>query len=142
MCGLCIAMPQGARRISAVMRFGGRWEGMPVRHVPVIPVRMTEAWLLIDEPAIRRAAGNPNGRNPLDLPALKDLEALPDPKEVLHDALAAASGLNVRRRARFSPHERARLVSGYMTDYAPLDALPAFRSLQNDILAAVRAGLE
>ena len=28
--------------------------------VPVIPVRMTEAWLLFDERAIRLAAGNPN----------------------------------------------------------------------------------
>ena len=107
MCCLCIAMPKGNRRISAVMQIRRALEGMPVRHVLVIPVRMTEAWLLIDELALRRAAGNPNGRNPLDLPALKDLEALPEP-----------------------------------ADYAPLDALPAFRSLQNDILAAVRAGLE
>jgi hypothetical protein len=29
--------------------------------VPVIPVRMTEKWLLVDERAIRRAASNPNG---------------------------------------------------------------------------------
>src|SRR5690606_18674132 len=29
--------------------------------VPVVPVRMTEAWLLFDESAIRRAADNPNG---------------------------------------------------------------------------------
>lgn len=36
--------------------------------VCVIPVRMQEAWLLFDEPAIRYAAGNRNGRMPLDLP--------------------------------------------------------------------------
>jgi hypothetical protein len=30
--------------------------------VPVVPVRMTEAWLLIDEAAIRSAAGNPRGK--------------------------------------------------------------------------------
>jgi hypothetical protein len=30
--------------------------------VPVVPVRMQEAWLLIDEPALRRAAGKPQRR--------------------------------------------------------------------------------
>ena len=39
-----------------------------IPHVPVIPVRMTEAWLLADENAIRRAAGNPNGDEELNLP--------------------------------------------------------------------------
>ncbi len=29
--------------------------------IPVIPVKMMEAWLLIDKSAIRKAAGNPNG---------------------------------------------------------------------------------
>jgi hypothetical protein len=33
--------------------------------VPVVPVRMTEAWLLLDEEAIRKVAGNPRGRNQL-----------------------------------------------------------------------------
>lgn len=35
----------------------------PDRCVPV--VRMTEAWLLLDEHAIRAVAGNPNGKVPL-----------------------------------------------------------------------------
>jgi len=39
-----------------------------VRHIPVVPVRMMEAWLLIDESAIRSAAGNPNGTENLSLP--------------------------------------------------------------------------
>ena len=32
------------------------------RWVGVVPVRMTEAWLILDEGAIRRAVGRPNGR--------------------------------------------------------------------------------
>jgi hypothetical protein len=43
----------------------------PVRHIPVVPVRMTEAWLLADEFAIRSAPGNPNGTQSLDLPDLR-----------------------------------------------------------------------
>ena len=36
--------------------------------VATVPVRMTEAWLLIDEDAIRRAADNPNGRAYVGIP--------------------------------------------------------------------------
>ena len=32
----------------------------------IVPVRMTEAWLLLDESAIRRVAGRPHGDEPLD----------------------------------------------------------------------------
>lgn len=44
------------------------------KTVPVVPVRMTEAWLLIDENALRWAAGDPNGRQPLDMPPLSRLD--------------------------------------------------------------------
>lgn len=36
--------------------------------VSVVPVRMTEAWLLFEEAAIRRAADNPNGAAPYAYP--------------------------------------------------------------------------
>jgi len=44
--------------------------GLPAPRVPVVPVRMQEAWLLIDEPALRRAAGNPHGGVSLAMPAI------------------------------------------------------------------------
>ena len=37
-------------------------------YVPIVPVRMTEAWLLVDGQAIRSAAGNPRGRIDLSMP--------------------------------------------------------------------------
>lgn len=67
--------------------------GEPPAHVPVVPVRMTEAWLLIDERAIRRAADNPNGTSELSLPPLRKLEGTPDPKTILKTCLLAASEL-------------------------------------------------
>lgn len=48
--------------------------------IPVIPVRMTEAWLLLDEATIRLVAGNPMGRMNLALPKRHEVEALADPK--------------------------------------------------------------
>lgn len=104
-----------------------------VRHIPVVPVRMTEAWLLADETAIRSAAGNPNGTEDLNLPDFRRLEDLPDPKKVLHQALAKATGRNTRRRQRFPVRQRVHLITNYIDDYSRLNVLPAFRALQRDI---------
>jgi hypothetical protein len=109
--------------------------GVSIRHIPVVPVRMTEAWLLADEGAIRSAAGNPNGTANLNLPHLRRLENLPDPKRVLRDALTTASGLNSRRRSRLSVGERVHRIPNYIDDYSRLNALPAFQTLQEDIRA-------
>lgn len=70
------------------------------RFVAVIPVRMTEAWLLLEETAIRKVVGNPNGRVPLDLPTPREAERRPDAKQILNDALLAASETTGRRRKR------------------------------------------
>lgn len=102
-------------------------------HVPVIPVRMTEAWLLVDELAIRSAAGNPNGTESLVLPGIESLEDIPDPKQVLYDALVKATGRNARRRHRFPVQQRVHRISDYIDDYSMLEALPAFQLLQEDI---------
>jgi hypothetical protein len=104
-----------------------------VPYVPVIPIRMTEAWLLFDEQAIRSAVGNPNGTVDLRLPAAVALEDLPDPKQVLHTALTTASELNRRRRSSFRPHERVQQIPNYIEDFSPLRALSAFRRLESDL---------
>ena len=67
--------------------------------VAIVPIRMTEAWLLGNESAIRSAAGNPHGTEPLPMPRIRDLEAVPDPKDRLLELIRQASGLNARRRA-------------------------------------------
>src|SRR5438067_10442591 len=62
-----------AARVEEVRRAAAMHLPHPV--VAVVPVRMLEAWLLCDELALRRAAGNPNGRQPLELPPANQLEA-------------------------------------------------------------------
>ena len=99
----------------------------------VIPVRMTEAWLIANEAPIRSAVGNPNGTESLGLPALKNIESLPDPKEILFAALKAASGLSASRKRRFNPHQFRHLVSGHTDDLEPLRKLSSFRHLEAQI---------
>jgi len=102
-------------------------------HVCVIPVRMQEAWFLFDSQAIRSAAGNPNGSAVLTLPALKEVENLPDPKDVLHNALRTASELRGRRLKDFRVRFHARRLADVIDDFAPLRAVPAFLMLEGEV---------
>lgn len=99
----------------------------------VIPVRMTEAWLIANAKPIRLAVGNPNGTDVLDLPVAKDIESSPDPKEILFSALRTASGLNARRKAAFNPHQFRHRVSELTDDLAPLRLLASFKHLEAQV---------
>jgi hypothetical protein len=101
--------------------------------VCVVPVRMQEAWLLFNEPAIRRAAGNPHGQTSLDLPPLSRLEQLNNPKNALYNLLKNASELSGRRLRRFDVRQSAVRVAEYIDDFSQLRSLPAFRALEADI---------
>lgn len=111
----------------------------PRRHVAVVPVRTTEAWLLIEEQAIREAAGRPNGRDPLDLPSPARIEDLGDPKATLHQALRTASGRAGRRADRFHPESAHHRLADLVRDWSPLRQLPAFRALEEDARSAMVA---
>jgi len=103
----------------------------PYSHVCIVPVRMTEAWLLFDEGALRKAAGNPNGKMPLNLPSAPESE--PDPKRILLDALREASGLKGRRRKRFRPETARFIFANLIDDFSPLKQLTAFRRFEHDV---------
>lgn len=110
-------------------------------HVCVIPVRMTEAWLLIDEMAIRHAAGNPNGNRRLDMPTLNGLEQMADPKRQLERLLETASDLNGRRLKDFRSQpkaERLERLAERIRDFTPLRQLPAFNALEGDLRNVLR----
>lgn len=115
----------------ATASFGMR---KPAPHpIHIIPVRMTESWLLVDPVAIRIAAGNPNGQQDLNLPRLDRLESQPDPKQILFAALSAAKDLNARRLRTFRPESLRHRVSELITDYSPLRSLPSFRHFEAQV---------
>jgi hypothetical protein len=110
--------------------------------VRVVPVRMTEAWLLIDERAIRKAVGNPNGHVDLDLPKASRLEGLADPKSKLRELLLTASErVSPRRQQRFQRDIRrcVHLVAEYTEDFTPLRQLDAYVAFENELRLAVKA---
>lgn len=100
----------------------------------VIPVRMQEAWLLFDEFAIRRAAGNPNGRNIIKLPEIRSVENIPDPKELLFNIIRESSGLHGARLKKLNPHKSVFLISQSIDNYSPLRSISAFHALENQLI--------
>lgn len=110
-----------------------------VPHVPVVPVRMTEAWLLINEDAIRRAADNPNGRTQLEMPNGNALERIVNPKEDLRQLLLQASGKTGRNRRKFEARlpEKTHRVADLIADFSALNGLPAFNTFCSKLDAAV-----
>lgn len=104
-----------------------------VRVVCVVPVRMQEAWLLIDEAALRRAAGNPNGTQPLAMPDVQRLEELADPKQLIRDLLRQASELQGRRLERFNWRSSAHRVAEMISDFSVLYRLAAFQRLAAEV---------
>lgn len=106
-------------------------------HVCVVPVKMQEAWLLLDESALREAAGRPSGTDALNLPTARQWDSVPDPKQVLHDALITASGAKGRRAKQFQPGRAAHRLAELVGDWSPLRQLSAFQRLELDIRSAL-----
>ena len=156
-----------AGKLEAVRRLGGRFDllvihrdtdrstrderiseiraaverAMPgVPWVPVIPCRMTEAWLVLDERLIREVAGNPNGRVRLRVPAPRSAEQIADPKQLLKELLVTASELTGRRRKMFQaqfPNHR-RLILERTDPRGPVGQLPSWQFFERDLRQALR----
>lgn len=109
--------------------------------VPVVPVQETEAWLLLDEAAIRRIAGRPHGRGELNLPRPAAVEGVTRPKERLLQALVIAAEVTGRRREKFSrdfPRHR-RLLLRWLPVGGVLEQVPAWVRLRDDLRRAIAA---
>jgi len=118
-----------------------RINNMEVPHVAVVPVQETEAWLLLDEAAIRRVAANPRGRVPLNLPTPAAVERLANPKEFLQRALINAAEVTGRRLDRFKMQfgtQRHTLLE-FLAIGGPLEQVASWTRLRTDIQAAINA---
>ncbi|MFV0524202.1 MAG: hypothetical protein ACK5RL_06865 [Acidimicrobiales bacterium] len=109
-------------------------------YVPVVPIRMTEAWLLLDEQLIREVAGRPDGAVPLKLPTPNQVESLPNPKSTLQLALETASELKGRRMRQFQNrfNENRRLLLQRLDRGGPVTGLKAWKALERSIDEALR----
>lgn len=100
------------------------------RVIPVIPIKMTETWLLTDAKAICNAVGNPNSVINLALPTSKQLEKCAA-KTVLLAALTSASELGTKRRRKFRPEQFRHIVAELTVDLTLLRRIPSFQRLED-----------
>lgn len=109
--------------------------GSDLPTVAVVPVRMTEAWLLIDEDLIRHVAGRPRSTADLGLPPISRIENHPDPKRLLRDALSIASGLRGRRLDRFQRqfNNNRRTILQRLDVNGPVRSLPSWKALESTL---------
>ncbi|MEM8994545.1 MAG: hypothetical protein AAGF23_07110 [Acidobacteriota bacterium] len=110
----------------------------PQPAVCVIPVRSLESWFLFDETAIRMASSNPRGREALNLPPLRSLEALAKPRERLQECVRAASGPRRRRKREMTPHQALRRIAELTRDFTPLRELPTFRAFEDELVQTLQ----
>ncbi|MER5266861.1 hypothetical protein ABTZ99_32685 [Actinosynnema sp. NPDC002837] len=110
----------------------------------VIPIRMTEAWLLTNEYEIRTVAGNPRGRTGLNLPSPARVESVADPKKLLKEVLGVASGLTGRKLAkfhdRFSQHRRQLLER--LDPDGPIQEVSSWRNFMTDLESGLIAAVD
>ncbi|MFE7301941.1 hypothetical protein [Streptomyces sp. NPDC057579] len=125
--------PAQDRRDEVTEAVRAEWPGL--QHVAVVPVRMLEAWLLLDEACLRQVAENPRGRVSLDLPKGTAAEKVADPKQLLKDSLARASEYRGRRlvqfQKRFSQH-RLRMLE-LLDPEGPVAGLPSWQHFVKDL---------
>ena len=113
---------------------------LTLTHKPVVcvvPVRMTEAWLLGSVDAIRAAAGNEAGDMSLTIPAATKIELLPSPKQLLLNLLQQASGLSGRRLRDFRAHQRIHDLADRIDHFEYLRVLPAFQRLEAELRSVI-----
>ena len=120
------------------IRRGVEESGFPHPFIPVIPVQETEAWLLLDEQAIRDVVAS-KGKQPLRLPKPNAIEGTRKPKEILQKALLAASETSGRRLKKeknsFSRHRR--VLMQRLDPFGAVRNLPSWQCLERDIKRAL-----
>lgn len=107
-------------------------------YVPIIPMRMTEAWLLSNIAAIRDASGNKSSTIDLQLPAKRNWESLPNPKQVLFNALITASEKSGRALKKFSPDRQRARVTELTQDFSTLRGLRSFDLFEAELIKKLK----
>lgn len=119
----------------ALQKLGARF-GRATAGVPVVPVRETEAWAIVDGDALRKVFDTRLSDTEMGLPAsAREIERVPDPKEVLENACKLATQPGRRRKpASASPYLNA---LGEQISLERLRGLEAFQRFESDLRDAL-----
>ena len=124
--------------IAQVIAARAKEPGLCDQIVPLIPVHMTEAWMLADAEALCAIIGTVMGAADIGLPLQPhEVEGIADPKRVLHQAIQRALAGRPRRRRQI---ERAEIDEplARQISLAKLARVPAYQQFTDDLRHALR----
>ncbi|MCX6153144.1 MAG: hypothetical protein NT007_03175 [Candidatus Kapabacteria bacterium] len=120
-------------RYEEIIRFWNKASLSNQKMIPIIPVRMSEAWLLIDQQAIKIAASNRYYKGNITLPNTQNLEREPDPKKLLFELIQQVSELTGRRLKKLNVHTARHIVAENIDNYSVLRNLSSFILFEEDV---------
>lgn len=124
-----VALVQGAQQ---------RGERVCAELVPIVPVQMTEAWMLVDTEALLDIIGTPTTEHRLRIPAkAQQIELIADPKQQLTQIFAEVLASRTRRVRR--RHTIAELYEplARTINLAALSQLPSYQRFVTDLTQAL-----
>lgn len=104
--------------------------------IPIIPVRMTEAWMLADKQLLKNEIGTTKSDS--ELVINRDPEAFSDPKEVIENAIRIATQDYPKRRRRLNISELYSIIGDKLST-AELSRLESYRNFRAEVRNAYRA---
>jgi hypothetical protein len=99
------------------------------RCIPIIPIKESEAWMLVDYEAFKQSVGTKLSAKELDFPSqAHQVETINEPKEILNKALSLAQA----KRRRIDLDELYAPM-GELVSLELLDKVPAFQNFQSRV---------
>lgn len=107
------------------------------KAICVVPVKMMETWLLINELAIIKASSNKNYQGKLALPPISKLEKEPQPKKLLHELIKKSIGLKGRNLRKLNLDKAVHLVAENISNFQSLRELKSFQLFEKNVRSAM-----
>jgi len=104
--------------------------------VPIVPVQMTEAWMLSDKDLLKEEIGT--NKSDKDLGIDRKPEAYTNPKQVIEGAIGIARAGVSKRRRRDLKIDELYLPLGQKISLEKLKNLPSYKKFREAILIAFR----
>jgi len=104
--------------------------------VPVVPVQMTEAWMLADKDLLKRNMGT--NRNDQELGLYKTPEQYSDPKVTIQNAIRIAQQGRTRRRRKELTISDLYLSMGQSIPIDKLKKIPSYIRFRDNVRVALR----
>jgi hypothetical protein len=104
--------------------------------VPIVPVQMTEAWMLSDKALLKKEIGT--NMTDRDLGIDKEPERYSDPKETIKNAIRIAQRNKQKRHRRDLNISDLYMSTGQSVSIEKLKRLPSYNKFQDNIRNALR----